>query len=283
MNPIPVLGIPHYNRPDLLARCIRSIDYPVENLVLVQQGPESTELCLEPQSTGSTVIFGWSREFSKQVNGRDVFKIGMVDHGFCSAPIGAIHCIRHPNAGVAGAWNEIIKLFPSPRWMIVNNDIEFAPGDLRKMEHFIAGYTSDNRPGIFYGNHGASWFSITADCVEKVGLFDENLHPAYLEDCDYSRRCDLLGMPRANVPDCHAVHGLAPDGRDQSKGSCTVNAAPDLAALNSRTHAGNFAYYERKWGGRNGEEKFKTPFNGMHWPVWAWKFDPDLRKRQHLF
>ena len=31
---IPVLGIPYFNRPDLLLRCLDSIDHPVGRVVL---------------------------------------------------------------------------------------------------------------------------------------------------------------------------------------------------------------------------------------------------------
>ena len=118
--------------------------------------------------------------------------------------------------------------------------------------------------GKIYGNHGASWFGITAYGVDTVGLFDENIYPAYLEDCDWARRADLLGVRRCDVPDVHAIHG-----DENLTGSCTVNENPELAARNSRTHGGNFDYYRRKWGGLNGTETFATPFNDPHWPVWA--------------
>ena len=92
---IPVLGIPYYNRKDLLLRCVASIDYPVETLVVVQNGNEDLEMgigiCLLNPHLAKTRL---------------------------------VH-IKHPNAGVAGAWNEIIKLFPARWWMLVNNDIEF--------------------------------------------------------------------------------------------------------------------------------------------------------------
>jgi len=103
---------------------------------------------------------------------------------------------------------------------------------------------SAHGPGIYYGNHGASWFALTADYVAQAGLFDENIYPAYLEDCDYARRCDLLWITRANVLGCLAVHG-----EPVQPGSCTVNATPELAQKNCRTHGGSHEYYRAKWGG----------------------------------
>lgn len=237
MNAIPVLGIPHYNRLDLTLRCIQSIDHAVDTLVIVMNG--------DHRNAGQIAV-----------------------RAGCNPNIHAIKFVEHPNAGVAGAWNEIIKLFPAQWWLISNNDIQFAPGDLARMAFQV----ERRAAGVCYGNHGASWFGITAACVETVGLFDENIYPAYLEDCDYSVRCDLLGMPRANVPGCTSVHG-----DEKQSGSCTVNISPQLAAENSRTHGLNHGYYQAKWGGPNGHETYKHPFNDPQWPVWAWRFLPSGR------
>ena len=262
MKPIPVLGIPHLNQRDLLLRCIRSIDYPVEMLVIVDNGRyELSDSVLIQTAAGA------------------------------NAAIRCLCHIWHPNAGVAGSWNEVIKLFPADYWMLANDDIQFTPGDLEKMvkaaedsniqhstlniEHRIP-----NGAGMVYGNHGASWFAITRPGVEAVGLFDENLWPAYLEDCDWGYRADLAGIRRVTVPDCHAIHGTATDGADGTKGSRTVNSDPRLAEANMRTHGRNFEYYRAKWGGNNGEEKFQTPFNDPHWPIAYWRFDPLLRAKQ---
>ena len=237
MNPIPVLGIPHYNRPDLTARCIASIDYPVGKLVLVVNSENSiSELGLI------------QRELAARMDA------GLVK---------STHIITHPNAGVAGAWNEIIKLFPAPWWLISNNDIEFAPGDLQKLGDCVTATIGKlDQPGKIYGNHGASWFAITAHGVATVGLFDENIFPAYLEDCDWSYRADLLGVRRFTIEDVHARHG-----DDKFTGSATIMSDAGLRKKNHRTHGGNFDYYRLKWGGINEQETFKTPFNQLDWPV----------------
>lgn len=249
---IPVLGIPHYNRPDLTARCIASIDFPVAKLVLVFNQPSLPQEDFKLIATTITKC----RHIEKFV------------------------FIFHPNAGVAGAWNEIVKLFPAPWWLITNNDIEFAPGDLARMATTVTERQASNRAdvGMFYGNHGASWFGLTAFGVGEVGLFDENIYPAYLEDCDWAYRADLLGVPRVTVDGLRARHGeVAADGTPIT-GSCTIMSDPEARANNGRTHGRNFEYYRAKWGGINEQEQFKTPFNDPHWPVWAWRFDPAFRR-----
>ncbi len=269
--PIPVMGIPHYNRPELLARCLASIDHPVEKLVLIQNGPEEEMILMPGSEPGDNKIFQMpAAEGMRQLKPIATWRRELVRE---------IIWITHPNAGVAGAWNEIIKLFPAAWWMITNNDIQFAPGDLGKLAEKASGQcsvVSGQTPlGMVYGNHGASWFAITAEAVARVGLFDENIFPAYLEDCDWAYRADQLGVRRGDVPDVHARHG---DGR--LTGSCTVNATRELQEQNARTHGGNFDYYRRKWGGLNGTEQFTTPFDDPHWPLWAWRFEPDTRARQ---
>ena len=240
-KPIPVLGVPHYNRPDLTLRLLQSIDYPVETIVLIDQS-----------ATPENVLD--NERFADDFGG------------------GAVVIIMHPNAGVAGAWNEIITLFPAPWWLIVNNDIAFAPGDLQKMAEAVDAFPA---AGMLYGNHGASWFGITAAAVEQAGLFDINIFPAYLEDCDMARRFDLLGLHRANVPDVHAVHG-----DENMTGSSTIMSDAELRAKNGRTHAKNFDYYRAKWGDINGREFYTNPFNDPQIPVWAWRFMPGFRATQ---
>lgn len=242
-NAIPVLGIPYYNRADLLQRLMSSIDYPIEELVIINNRNDQ-----------------WDGECRLRT---EIMPL-----------IGTVTIIFHPNAGCAGAWNETIKLFPNaPYWVLVNNDIQFAPGDLARMAE--ACREDKPMPGCFYANHGASFWAVTERGVAEVGLFDENFYPAYLEDCDWSRRADLLQVPRVNVQGCASVHG---DGR--LTGSCTVNSELALREQNIRTHQGNFSYYVEKWGGRNEKETFRRPFDNPDWPLSHWVFDLARRRRQ---
>lgn len=245
---IPILGIPTYCRHDMLARLIRSIDFPVAKLVIVQNGPQ---LDTNPMRGNPHV-----REM--------------------------VHII-HPNAGVAGAWNEIITLFPADYWMISNDDIEFQPDALRRMHEACMKVkdTQDDAdtPLVWYG-FGMSWFSVLARGIERIGTFDENFFPAYMEDIDWQRRMRILGVKERNVGTNLAIHGDAARPDDHSKGSRTANSSPELAAKIGRYHDGNRSYYSRKWGGGHGQEKFSTPFNDPNWPMWAWRFEPAQRARQ---
>jgi GT2 family glycosyltransferase len=251
---IPVLGIPYVNRPDLLVRCVESIDCEVGQLVIIDQ-------LVEPLDAAT---------LARLLDG--------------NVPAAQIHVARHVNNGCAGAWNEIIR-HPADWWLLVNNDIEFAPGELRRMAEFLNAEcemrnAESRRPlAAAYGNHGASWWAVTAHGAKTVGTFDENFFPAYLEDCDWSTRCDRLGERRENVPgsgDFKTRHGDGPQ-----TGSCTANANAAMRRWVAYCHEQGFRYYAAKWGGRNEHETFATPFNDPGWPLWAWRFDTVWRR--HLW
>jgi glycosyltransferase involved in cell wall biosynthesis len=244
MKPIPVLGIPHYNRPDLLDRCVASIDYPVDKLVIVQNGKNSDF----PHD-----LLWAHKNVAKEI----------------------IH-IKHPNAGVAGSWNEIIMLFPSPWWMLVNNDIQFTPGDLEKMAG--ASWEGHEKYAALFGNHGHSFFAVTKRGIRNVGVYDPNLRPAYFEDNDWMWRCKCVGETTIDVPGVNAIHGE--QVRGHMEGSRTINASPQLANENARTFDNNYRYYVAKTGGPPGQEKFLHPFNN---PELRWNYlsyDPDICERQ---
>lgn len=277
MKPIPILGILHYNRPDLLARCIASIDNTVATLVIIQNGPDSEGVELKWGG-----IYGQDPTY-KIAPGSGAQPLLKLLGYYSAALIQKIIIVKLPAAGVAGGWNEIIKLFPAEWWLIVSNDIQFAPGDLAKVRETLTTEAQRNgearhRPlALACGNHGYAWFAITYHGVQAVGLFDENIYPAYLEDCDWSYRATLAGARVETIAGVKSVHGSLPDGQT---GSCTIHSDPVLLQRNAETHAGNFEYYRAKWGGINGQEVYKTPFDWPGVPVSYWSFDPERRARQ---
>lgn len=152
------------------------------------------------------------------------------------------------NIGVAQAWNLIIKTTPwAAWWLIVNSDVEFRPGSLERFSEAV----DENSPSIYH-LIGYAAFALTPSVVAQVGFFDENFHPAYCEDDDYSRRCELAGVSRIQVPDCPAEH----------LGSATIYGDKRYMDRNGSTFDANVLYYEQKWGGAmHGGEMFNTPFD----------------------
>lgn len=85
---------------------------------------------------------------------------------------------------------------------------------------------------------------------DKVGYYDVNFYPAYFEDNDYARRCDLLSIKYGTVVSALFYHFW----------SRTIHEG-GLSELNSSRFDKNRAYYVNKWGGNVGSEIFKNPFN----------------------
>lgn len=167
------------------------------------------------------------------------------------------------NLGCARYWNDGIVLAQergADVTIICGNDIWFSAGDIDKLAlksiHCPENYMI-SAAGIHVGrnqwepSHGHSCFALNPISLEKIGYFDQNLWPAYLEDCDYWYRSTLARLHEENCPDTMIYH----------VGSATIQADRKLAAQNRITQGKNFRYYQQKWGDINGLEKYKTPFN----------------------
>lgn len=260
---IPVLGIPVLNRGDLLRRCVSSIDYPIDTLVIINNGREASVLeAIEEIRTGQNA--GLMSGDVAPARWRHLEIIGPSLDPLC----------WKGNRGVPGSWNEIARQ-PGAYHLIVGNDILFQPGDLATLAGFIEPRVATHTS--IYGNHGHSLFAITPLHREIVGTFDENFYPAYLEDCDDSWRIRQAGGVSENCPGLRAIHGEAP-----SWGSSTIFSDPHLRNANGVTHGNNFQYYFRKWGGMNGGERFRTPFN-RGGDIRSWELEPEHRKANSIW
>jgi GT2 family glycosyltransferase len=165
---VPVMIVPVLTRYDLLDRMIASINYPIRELVIIDNGAKSQTW--EPT---------WNQWISK------------------------IWHLKMPNnLGVAGSWNLGIKSTPmADYWLISNFDVEWG-GDSLKM------FTELSHPEkLVLSNGTPEWcaFSIGWEIVDKVGLFDEAFHPAYFEDNDMQRRIENKGMEvvKSFIPIAH--------------------------------------------------------------------------------
>jgi GT2 family glycosyltransferase len=155
---VPVIIIPVLNRYDLLERCLQSIDYPVEHLIIVDNGGES-----------SLQFYPW-----------------VIDRRLVSN----YHVWSMPtNLGVAPSWNLGIKATPHARgWILLNSDAWFKPGQL---EDFFAG-CDDGKVVRTKRNWSCVW--VGQDVVSKIGLFSECYVPAYFEDNDYEQRAKAFNI-----------------------------------------------------------------------------------------
>lgn len=187
--------VPVLNRPDLLHRNLSSIDYPVEHLVIIDNGHV---LPLGPQVVENVM---------------------------------RTHVITMPtNLGVAGSWSLGIKaLHFAPWWLVVNSDAYWPAGSLRQFAEWA------RTDALVLSAASPRWaaFALGEQVVQRVGLFDEALHPAYFEDNDYTRRCEAAGVP--------IVHTGIPVHHDNSS-----TLAGGYQRANERSYPANAAYYADK-------------------------------------
>ena len=154
---IPVLIIPILNRFDLLRQSLAAIDYPVDEILVLNN------------------------------SGNDAETAGMQEDN----PNLNLRILNLPsNLGFGGSWNLGIKLYPhAPYWTIGSADMVFLPGALEIMANASG---PDNMIITKPGDWG--FFSLGENIVKEVGLFDEYYYPAYYEDWDYFGRMCAKGL-----------------------------------------------------------------------------------------
>lgn len=212
------IGIPVLNRCDLLRRCVASIDVPADIVIVNNNNVDGT----------------FNRELADLA--RSDPRVTVID--------------QSRNLGVAASWNLLLQTaFEAGHgWAVIaSNDVVFDSGAL----HSAAAAIGSGDVGIW---HVCAWncFAISREVVMRVGWFDENFHPAYKEDQDYSRRCACSNVRRANVEGAGCLHA----------GSATIRSDADYLNANAQTHAVlNLAYYVRKWGGDAEYETYERPFD----------------------
>ena len=102
---------------------------------------------------------------------------------------------------------------------------------------------------------GFNTFVITKLLLQKVGLFDENIYPAYYEDSDLWHRIELTKQKVATIDDAY-IHS----GDNKQTGSCTINSVhPLYRAKMNECYKRNEIYYKTKWN-IDTASQFKTPF-----------------------
>lgn len=196
---IPNLIVPVLNRYDLLQRLLDSLDYPIKHLLILDNGSSQVEEDQElnvPETVELTTYL----------------------------PLPS-------NLGVSGSWNLGIKLLPlDDRWFFASNDMWFYPGELEKLAQ---AQPSDLTIIEDFPHFHA--FVVGEQVVQKVGLFDEALYPAYFEDNDYLRRCEKHLVP--------VIRYALKTGHDNSS---TILSDTRYRFKNSTTFKNNAQYYDLK-------------------------------------
>lgn len=220
---IPVVGTAVMKNPKWVKRLYESIDYPLENFVIFN-------------NNGNNEIT-YELENLKLIENKFIEKLFI-----CHLP---------SNLGVSAAWNLIIKSYiNSPYWIIVNDDVAFTDGLLEEM--FV--YAKDPEIGMVHpygGDFGqGAWdlFLIKDFVIQRYGLFDENLTPAYCEDADYIMRLHNSDIKKVCGLSKPYLHGPGLNTEYYEHGSQTKKSSPELTKRLNEINLINFEYLNKKWG-----------------------------------
>ena len=234
---IPAVIIPVLWEVDLLPRNIWSIDVPVKQIIVVVNHLKLSSR-FDAENTALSHMRNVTARLVRDIPARalDVIFLGE-NHGFA----------RSMNLGMRKVqeW--------APWWLCVNADISYPPGALMSIIPFI---WDDHLNGtvLYMLGHGFSAIVFTRHLVSRVGLFDEHIWPAYVEDCDLMLRV-RLSVGDVNIDDSNGgekgkYHNLHPIPAFQHTGGqgSSSNAGFGFASKIQKAHANNIAYYMKKWG-----------------------------------
>ena len=254
---IPVIGTAVVNSTYWVERLINSIDFPVGDLFIINNNGKD--------------------EITKELN-----ELSLISHPF----IQKIKITHLPsNIGVSGAWNLIIKCYiNAPYWVITNDDVSFGEGFLKEMYE-----TSINNPlvGLIHGHNGdfnaGSWdlFLIRDFTIQKYGLFDENLYPAYCEDADYLMRIINEPIDRILTLNSNYFHGKGNKDEYYTHGSQTKKTDPSLNEKLIKSNDFNIEYLTQKWGeGWRVCSPTRFPFENQ--PIHTTTYDLGFVRKKYL-
>lgn len=256
---IPVIGVPVVNSSYWVSRLLMSVDYPVENFVIINNNGRG-QIDKELDNLVQT-----KHKYVKNIK-------------VCHLPA---------NIGCGGAWNLIIKCYMmAPYWIIVNDDVAFGPGFLEEM---VTTAESDPDIGMIHGHSGdfsvGSWdlFLIRDHIIQKFGLFDENLYPAYCEDADYIMRIQHRPIKKVMSLNSTYYHGTGDKTEYYEKGSQTKKTEPNLEVKLALSNELNIGYLTEKWGpGWRVCNPEDLPFKNKEQPISATTFNLDFVRQKHL-
>lgn len=252
---IPVIGTAIVNGIHWLERLINSIDYPVDNFVVFNNNGRG-ELTSQLDSLVKP------HQYIKNLH-------------ICHLPT---------NIGCPAAWNLIIKSYMmSPYWIIVNHDVAFTSGFLEDMY----AYAKNPDIGMVHGASGefgvGTWdlFLIKDWVIQKYGLFDENLYPAYCEDWDYLLRFMAKPINKAFITKPY-YHGETLEyGKS---GSQTWREDMSLKDKLDYARQTNEGYLTNKWG--DNWWKFipsnQYPYNNPQQDTDYSKYDLNFIRRKYI-
>jgi hypothetical protein len=230
---IPLLTVFVRAGTRFLERCVRSINFPVRVLLIVQDS--------EDDKTVAPLVARLRDELTGA--GRMVESIR--------------HVINPVHTGCSGAWNTVFRLYPAERfWILSSNDMAFPPGQLGAFYERTRAAAGDPDVGMvsastnFGGSAGPSTsfglrtWAVMRQGVLRAGLYDENFYPGYFEDDDIVWRFWMAGLRFYAFPEVAMIHG---DGAGSFQTGTTLeDKTGEWNAEQARS--ASMEYYHAKWG-----------------------------------
>lgn len=254
MNAIPVIGVMVYNRPDLLERMIASIDYPVEQLVVILNAVDES-------------IAAAANRIRERYP-----KVHIHNPGYDQP--------KPVNLGFSGGWNWLLQNHPAEYVMMIGNDVQLFPNQLKRIAEYWDRHRHDNPPmAVVNTNFGWNVHSITRHGVDVMGYLDLNFFPCYYDDCDMdyrhtlARRQGLVSYPTEGECIIQVHHEVSATSRA---------LPPDKAERMAKAFERNVEYYKRKWGGPQCYEVFEHPFNNPALSIRDWTLEPGRHELNSL-
>lgn len=299
---IPLINVFNRAGTSFLERFIRSIDYPTDTLMIVQDSLEDTRLLSMIRALRNDPSV---RKYIDNIR----------------------HVVNINNTGCAQAWNTVIRLYPGePFYIYSANDILLPPGGLKTFYHTVKKMQQEDpnlgllSTQVYYGvrtrgmksekiiktKFNAMFWVYTRQGILRAGLYDENFYPGYFEDDEIIFRNFVSGLSSKCMSEVVVTHGY-PTGYYR-----TGTMLEDRKNLfkNEVKRSTNKAYMETKWGPaaenglrdkvlgmvEAGLETFRSycgrdtsdvppqyrgfychPFNQSTYKVQDWPFHPKLR------
>lgn len=135
--------------------------------------------------------------------------------------------------------------------MFLHNDAEAHPGTPEAFLSMLESLKKQKRRwGVAFTNYH-SLVAFNMEAIRNVGLWDTTM-PRYFADVDYYHKVQLAGFENINT-----LLGVT----HHYNGSCTIKSDPNLMFIHNITFPLYQQYYEKKWGGPPGQERFTKPFN----------------------
>lgn len=262
---IPYLAILTAYKELALERLLNSIDVPVQRLCIILNK-------LQSRLEGHAKI----RKLVTRYNSTNAYmsrRIHLLDMDY--------------NGGFSHSTNIVLKHIAEQRlpWgLIMEDDGEFKQGAIAKLVTHMNDSKNKDLIVLLDPGKAAAGFIVRPEFVSRVGYFDENIYPAYAEDCDMFLRIRELGLPIDWNP--------KPWTPKWDKGLATTTEALFDEGANSRVSSAlNHCYFQKKWNLTQAcslscdkvepcrHHMYTVPFNNSMRSMKSW--DPNLKLLQH--